>query len=87
MDNQPGTDGDRPYVLFVNQSEYGKARFLRTNVLSSRADLKKDTALRFRQEVKRLPAALGPEDAEQQVGPVQLWQPAVDRRVSGSCGG
>jgi hypothetical protein len=51
----PGPDGDEPYVLFVNQTEYGNARFLRTNVLSARPDLKKYTALRFRQEVKRHP--------------------------------
>ena len=51
----PGPDGDEPYVLFLNQTEYGNARFLRTNVLSARPDLKKYTALRFRQEVKRHP--------------------------------
>ena len=51
----PGPDGDEPYVLFVNQTEYGNARFLSTNVLSARPDLKKYTALRFRQEVKRHP--------------------------------
>jgi hypothetical protein len=39
----------------VNQTEYGNARFLRTNVLSARPDLKKYSALRFRQEVKRHP--------------------------------
>jgi hypothetical protein len=48
----PGPDGDEPYVLFVNQTEYGNRRFLRTNVLSARPDLKKYAALRFRQEVK-----------------------------------
>ena len=53
QDDLPGPDGDEPYVLFVNQTEYGNARFLRTNVLSARPDLKKYTALRFRQEVKR----------------------------------
>ena len=42
-------------MLFVNQTEYGNRRFLRTNVLSARPDLKKYTALRFRQEVKRHP--------------------------------
>ncbi len=42
-------------MLFLNQTEYGNARFLRTNVLSARPDLKKYTALRFRQEVKRHP--------------------------------
>ena len=55
QDDLPGPDGDEPYVLFVNQTEYGNARFLRTNVLSARPDLKKYTALRFRQEVKRHP--------------------------------
>ncbi len=55
QDNLLGPDGDEPYVLFVNQTEYGNARFLRTNVLSARPDLKKYTALRFRQEVKRHP--------------------------------
>jgi hypothetical protein len=51
----PGPDGDEPYVLFVNQTEYANGRFLRTNVLSARPDLKKYTTLRFRQEVKRHP--------------------------------
>jgi hypothetical protein len=55
QDDLPGPDGDEPYVLFVNQTEYGSARFLRTNVLSARPDLKKYTALRFRQDVKRHP--------------------------------
>ena len=53
QDDLPGADGDQPYTLFVNQTEYGNARFLRTNVLSARPDLKKHTALRFRQDVKR----------------------------------
>ncbi len=53
QDDLPGADGDQPYTLFVNQTEYGNARFLRTNVLSARPDLKKYTALRFRQDVKR----------------------------------
>jgi hypothetical protein len=51
----PGPDGDEPYVLFVNQTEYANARFLRTNVLSARPDLKKYSSLRFHQEVKRHP--------------------------------
>jgi hypothetical protein len=51
----PGPDGDEPYVLFVNQTEYSNGRFLRTNVLSARPDLKKYSSLRFRQEVKRHP--------------------------------
>ena len=45
--------------MFVNQTEYGNARFLRTNVLSARPDLKKYTALRFSQEVKRHADAAG----------------------------
>jgi hypothetical protein len=60
QDELPGPDGDEPYVLFVNQTEYGNARFLRTNVLSARPDLKKYSALRFRQEVKRHPDAIAP---------------------------
>jgi len=60
QDDLPGPDGDEPYVLFVNQTEYGNARFLRTNVLSARPDLKKYTALRFKQEVKRHADAAGP---------------------------
>ncbi len=55
QDDLPGPDGDEPYVLFLNQTEYGNARFLRTNVLSARPDLKKYATLRFRQEVKRHP--------------------------------
>ena len=60
QDELPGPDGDEPYVLFVNQTENGNARFLRTNVLSARPDLKKYTALRFRQEVKRHADAIAP---------------------------
>ena len=59
QDDLPGPDGDEPYVLFVNQTEYGNACFLRTNVLSARPDLKKYTALRFKQEVKRHADAIG----------------------------
>ena len=59
QDDLLGPDGDEPYVLFVNQTEYGNARFLRTNVLSARPDLKKYVALRFRQEVKRHPDTSG----------------------------
>lgn len=59
QDDLLGPDGDEPYVLFVNQTEYGNARFLRTNVLSARPDLKKYAALRFRQEVKRHPDTSG----------------------------
>jgi hypothetical protein len=55
QDSLLGPDGDEPYVLFVNETDYGNRRFLRTNVLSARPDLKKYTALRFRQEVKRHP--------------------------------
>ena len=60
QDDLPGPDGDEPYVLFVNQTEYGNARFLRTNVLSARPDLKRYTALRFRQDVQRHADAIGP---------------------------
>ncbi len=60
QDDLPGPDWDEPYTLFVNQTEYGNARFLRTNVLSARPDLKKYTALRFRQEVKRHADAIAP---------------------------
>jgi hypothetical protein len=60
QDDLPGPDGDEPYVLFVNETEYGNRRFLRTNVLSARPDLKKVTALRFQQDVKRHPDAAGP---------------------------
>ncbi|MEA5475090.1 hypothetical protein VB716_12755 [Synechococcus sp. CCY9201] len=60
QDDLPGPDGDEPYVMFVNQNEYGNARFLRTNVLSARPDLKKYTSLRFQQDVKRHPDAAGP---------------------------
>jgi len=60
QDDLPGPDGDEPYDTFVNQTEYGNARFLRTNVLSARPDLKKYTALRFQQDVKRHPDAAGP---------------------------
>ncbi len=60
QDDLAGQDGDEPYVLFVNETEYGNRRFLRTNVLSARPDLKKFTALRFRQEVKRHADAVAP---------------------------
>ena len=60
QDDLPGPDGEEPYVLFVNQTEYGNGRFLRTNVLSARPDLKKYTALRFRQDVKRHADAIAP---------------------------
>jgi hypothetical protein len=60
QDDLPGPDGDEPYTLFVNQTEYGNARFLRTNVLSARPDFKKYTALRFRQGVKRHADAIAP---------------------------
>jgi len=60
QDDLAGPDGDEPYVLFVNETDYGNRRFLRTNVLSARPDLKKYTFLRFRQEVKRHPDAIAP---------------------------
>ena len=73
QDDLPGPDGDQPYTLFVNQTEYGNARFLRTNVLSARPDLKKYTALRFRQEVKRHADAAGPGP-----GLVMVFMEAMD---------
>ena len=33
QDDLPGPDGDEPYVLFVNETEYGNRSFLRTNVV------------------------------------------------------
>ena len=60
QDQLLGPDGDTPYVLFVNETEYGNTRFLRTNVLSARPDLKKYTSLRFRQDLKHHPDVLGP---------------------------
>ena len=58
-DELSGPDGDEPYVLVVNQTEYGNTSFRRANILSARPDLKKYTALRFRhgacQDVKRNP--------------------------------
>ena len=56
QDHLPGPDGDEPYTMFVNQTEFGIGRSLRTNVLSARPDIKKFTCLRFRQTaVKRTP--------------------------------
>ena len=60
QDELPGPDGEAPYVLFVNETDYGNTRFLRTNVLSARPDLKKFTSIRFRQDLKRHPDVLGP---------------------------
>jgi len=60
QDNLPGPDGEAAYVLFVNETTYGNSRFLRTNVLSARPDLKKYTSIRFRQDIKRHPDGLGP---------------------------
>jgi hypothetical protein len=60
QDELLGPHGDTPYVLFVNETDYGNTRFLRTNVLSARPDLKKHTSLRFRQNLNRHPDALGP---------------------------
>jgi hypothetical protein len=56
----PRSDGVDIHVLLVNQTESGNARFLRTNVLSARPDLKKYTALRFQQDVKYHPDAASP---------------------------
>ena len=60
QDDLAGPDWDEPYVLFVNETDYGNCRFLRTNVLSARPDLKKYTALGFLQDVKRHVDGLGP---------------------------
>jgi hypothetical protein len=60
QDELPGPDGEAPYVLFVNETDYGNTRFLRTNVLSARPDLKKYTSIRFRQDLKRHPDGMGP---------------------------
>jgi hypothetical protein len=40
QDDLPGPDGDQPYTLFVNQTEYGSAPLLRTKVLAVRPNLK-----------------------------------------------
>jgi hypothetical protein len=32
----PGPEGDEPYLLFMKQTEYGNARFLRSTMLSAR---------------------------------------------------
>jgi hypothetical protein len=61
QDELPGPDGDAPYVLFVNETNHGNTRFLRTNVLSARPDLKKYTSIRFRQDIKRHPDEIEPE--------------------------
>jgi hypothetical protein len=53
QDDLPGPGDDRPYVMFVNQTEYGIGKFLRTNVLSARPDLKRFTSIRFRMTLKR----------------------------------
>ncbi len=47
-------------MLFVNETNYDNTRFLRTNVLSARPDLKKYTSIRFRQDLKRHPDGMGP---------------------------
>jgi len=56
QDDLPGPGDDRPYVMFVNQTEYGIGRFLSTNVLSARPDLKRFTSIRFRMNLKRHPS-------------------------------
>ena len=56
QDDLPGPGDDRPYVMFVNQTEYGIGKFLRTNVLSARPDLKRFTSIRFRMALKRHPS-------------------------------
>jgi hypothetical protein len=56
QDDLPGPGDDRPYVMFVNQTEYGIGKFLRTNVLSARPDLKRFTSIRFQMTLKRHPS-------------------------------
>ena len=56
QDDLPGPGDDRPYVMFVNQTEYGIGKFLRTNVLSARPDLKRFTSIRFHMTMKRHPS-------------------------------
>ena len=60
QDDLPGPDGDAPYTLFLNETTHSNTRFLRTNVLSARPDLKKYSSIRFQQDLKRHPDALGP---------------------------
>lgn len=76
-DDLPGPGDDRPYVMFVNQTEYGVGKFLRTNVLSARPDLKRFTSIRFHMTMKRHPSdsageigQLDPIDARQIAGPI-----------------
>jgi hypothetical protein len=56
QDDLPGPGDDRPYVMLVNQTEYGIRTFLRTNVLSARPDLKLFTSIRFLMTLKRQPS-------------------------------
>jgi len=44
QDDLPGPDGDEPYGLFVNETEYGNRRFLRTNVHPAIRGPEKDSA-------------------------------------------
>ncbi len=60
QDELPGPDGEAPYVLFVNETNYGNTRFLRTNVLSARPDLKKFTSIRFQQDLRHHADSLEP---------------------------
>jgi hypothetical protein len=87
-------------VLFVNQTEYGNARYrfaglrLPAHQRALRPDLKKYTALRFRQDVKRHLNAAGP-GAEQVVvmqylhtlGSAKTFMPdpPTNRVDSGAC--
>ena len=56
QDDLQGPADDRPYVMFVNQTEYGIGKFLRTNVLSARPDLKRFTSIHFQMTLKRHPS-------------------------------
>ena len=42
--------------MSANQTEYGIGKFLPTNVLSARPDLKRFTSIRFRMALKRHPS-------------------------------
>jgi hypothetical protein len=56
QDDLPGPDGDEPYVMFVNQTEYGIGKFLGTNVFSARPDPKSFPFICFRLVLKRHPS-------------------------------
>ena len=57
QDDLLGPGDDRPYVMFVNQTETGIGRFLRINMLTARPDLKRFSSIRFHMTLKRHPSA------------------------------